>query len=184
MMNRFERVSRRQLYANQWLTLEVHEVRHPNGTPGEHVLIVPPPVAGAVVVDDDDFILTRPMRLGAQTDVLEIVKGGALESESMLACAQRETREELGIIAEQWEPLGFLYEIPSIVDQPVHLFLATQVYHVDTEFEEVETIELVRVSRKVAFAAAAAGEINDAVTAGALLRYGLVSGYLSIGGRG
>lgn len=179
-MNRFQRISERRLYANPWVALDVHQIHHPNGTPGEHVLVVTPRAAAVVVVDDDDLLFTRQMRFGAQTDVLEIVKGGASEDESELQCAQRETREELGVVAHTWEPLGFLYEIPSILDKPVHLFVATDIYHVDTEFEAVETIELVRVSRRLAFAAAAAGEISDAITAAALLRYGLMSGHLSV----
>ncbi|MDQ6929912.1 MAG: NUDIX hydrolase [Candidatus Eremiobacteraeota bacterium] len=178
-MNRFQRISQQRLYANPWVALEIHQINHPNGTAGEHVLVVTPRAAAALIVDDDDLLFTRQMRFGAQTDVLELVKGGAQEDESELQCAQRETREELGVVANTWEPMGFLYEIPSILDKPVHLFLATNIYHVDTEFEAVETIELVRVPRRLAFAAAAAGEISDAITAGALLRYGLISGYLS-----
>ena len=181
-MKRFERIAARRLYANPWVALEVHDICHPNGTPGEHVLVVTPRAAAAVILDGDELIFTRQMRFGAQCDVLEIVKGGAEANESLLDCAKRETREELGVVAGQWEELGFLYEIPSILDHPVHLFLASDIQYVETEFEPVETIELVRVSRRAAFAAAASGEISDAITAGALLRYGLVSGYLSSGG--
>lgn len=181
MMKRFERISHRRLYSNAWLALEVHDIRHPNGKPGEHVLVVTPRASAVIVVDEDDFIFTRQPRFGAQTDVLEIVKGGAEGEETALACAQRETREELGVIGEQWQPIGFLYEIPSVLSNPVQLFVATQIYHVDTELEAVETIELVRVPRKAAFAAAVTGEISDAITCSALLRYGLVTGYLSVG---
>jgi 8-oxo-dGTP pyrophosphatase MutT (NUDIX family) len=176
----YERIAKRELYRNPWLGFEVHEIRHPNGVLGEHGLVDTPVASGVVIVDEDDLLFTRQARFGARTDVLEIVKGGADADESALECAQRETREELGIVAERWEPMGLLYEIPSLMSNPLNLFLATQVYHVDTEFEPVETIELVRVPRKIAFAAVASGEINDGITTGALLRYGLLSGYLSI----
>jgi len=175
----YERIAKRELYRNPWLGFQVHEIRHPNGLPGEHGLVDVPLASAVVIVDDDDLLLTRQARFGAQVDVLEIVKGGATADEPALACAQREAREELGVIAEQWEPMGFLYEIPSLMSGPVHIFLGTKIYHVDTEFEPQETIELVRVPRKVAFAAIASGEISDAITAGALVRYGLLSGYLA-----
>lgn len=176
----YERIAKRELYRNPWLGFQVHEIRHPNGLLGEHGLVDVPTASAVVIVDDDDLLLTRQARFGAQADVLEIVKGGATADESALACAQRETREELGVIAEQWEPMGILYEIPSLMSGPVYVFLGTKIYHVDTEFEPQETIELVRVPRKIAFAAIASGEINDAITAGALLRYGLLSGYLRV----
>ena len=179
-MNGYERISKRELYRNPWGALEVHEIRHPNGTAGEHMLVVVPVASAVIVLDEDDLLFTSQARFGAQAHVLEVVKGGAEPDESALECAQRETREELGVVAQRWEPLGILYEIPSLLSNPVNLFLATQIYHVDTEFEPQETVELVRVPRKVAFGAAASGKINDAITGAALLRYGLISGYLRI----
>lgn len=178
MNGRYERISKREVYANPWVAVEVHDIRHPNGVPGEHVLVVTPSAVGVIVADDEDLLFTRQPRFAASGDVVEIVKGGAGEGESLLEAAQRETREELGIVANTWEPLGSLYEIPSIMSTPVTLFLATGVYHVDAEPEPQETIDLVRVSKSDAFAAVAAGKINDAVTAGALLRYALLTGYL------
>jgi len=180
MNGRYERIAKRELYRNPWLGFQVHEIRHPNGMPGEHGLIDVPVASAAVLVDEDDLLFTRQARFGARAAVLEIVKGGAEVDESALACAQRETREELGVVAGAWEPIGFLYEIPSLMSSPVHIFLATRISHVDTEFEPQESIELVRVPRKIAFGAIASGEINDAITAGALLRYGLLSGYLRV----
>ncbi|GAC1387787.1 MAG: hypothetical protein NVSMB31_00650 [Vulcanimicrobiaceae bacterium] len=178
MSNTYQRLAKREIYRNPWVTLEVHDIVHPNGVAGEHALVGVPIASAVVIVDDDDLLFTLQPRFGAQADVLEIVKGGAEGSETALACAQREAREELGIIAERWEPLGFIYEIPSLMSNAVQLFVASEIYHVDTEFETVERIELVRVPRKLAFAAVASGEISDGVTAGALLRYGLVSGFL------
>lgn len=178
MSTGYQRITRRELYANPWVALEVHEIRHPNGTPGEHVLVVTPQACAVIVVDDDDLLFARQPRFGAQGDVLELVKGGAGSGETALAAAQRETREELGVVAEKWENIGQMLEIPSIVSQGVQLFVASGIYHVDVELEPQETIDLVRVPKKNAFAAVASGEISDAVTAGALLRYGLLSGSL------
>jgi ADP-ribose pyrophosphatase len=136
------------------------------------VLVVTPPCAAVIVTDADDLLFARQPRFGAQAEILEIVKGGAEPGESMLDCAQREAREELGIVASQWTSLGLLYEIPSIMSAPIELFVARGIQHVDTAFEPVETIELVRVNAHVAMQAAASGKINDAVTVAALLRYG------------
>jgi ADP-ribose pyrophosphatase len=179
-MKRYERLSAREVYRNPFLAVEAHEVVHPSGVKGEHALIVTPPCSAVIVADGGDLLFARQPRFGAQAEILEIVKGGAEPGESPLECAKREAREELAIEASHWEPLGRLYEIPSIVSQPIELFLAHGIEHVDTEKEPIETIELVRIPGDVAVAAAASGKINDAVTVAALLRYGVTSGLLQM----
>jgi ADP-ribose pyrophosphatase len=166
----FVRRSHRVLYENPWLRLEAHEIVHPNGRAGEHALVIPQRASGVVVVDGDDVLLTRQARFAIDRTVLEIVKGGARPGESALAAAQRETREELGIVAARWDALGIAYEVPSIVETPVHLFLAREVSRVPTDWEEVETIALHRMPFAEALRTAAAGGIDDAVTGLALLR--------------
>ena len=178
-MDRYQRIDHREIYRNPWLRVEVHDVVHPTGAEGEHVLICTPRASAVVIADEDDLIFARQPRFAADAETVELVKGGAHGDETALECAQRETREELGIEAERWQYLGALYEIPSIVDNPVELFLATQIYHVDTEAERVEQIELVRMPRDVAFAAAASGRLHDAITVAGLFRYGFFTGCLT-----
>ncbi len=179
-MTGYQRLSKSELYRNPYLAVEAHKIIHPTGVEGEHLLIVTPPCSAVVVADGSDLLFARQPRFGAQADVLEVVKGGADEGENAIQCAQRETREELGVTALHWQPLGRLYEIPSLIDRPIELFLAHGVEHVEVENESVESIELVRVPAEVAVKAAAAGQINDAVTVAALLRYGVQSGLLQI----
>lgn len=179
-MKSYQRVSSREVYRNPFLAVEAHEVVHPSGASGEHALIVTPPASAAIVSDGGDLLFTRQPRFGAQAEVLEIVKGGAEPGESALQCAQREAREELGIEAMHWEPLGMLYELPSLMDSSVELFYAHGVEHVDSELDAVESIELVRVPQEIAIRAAANGKINDAVTVAALLRYGMLKNILTI----
>lgn len=179
-MKSYRRLAKREVYRNPFLAVEAHEIVHPSGVTGEHLLVVTPPCSAVIVADGGDLLFTRQPRFGAQTDVLEIVKGGAEKGESALECAQREAREELGVVAVHWERLGRLYEIPSIMSGPVDLFLAHGIEHVDTAFEAVETIELVRIPETVAIAAAASGKIDDAVTVAALLRYGVLKNILTI----
>ena len=178
-MKTFQRLRSREVYRNRFLALEVHDVVHPSGVSGEHVLVVSPPASAVVVADGGDLLFARQPRFGAQAEIVEIVKGGADPGESALECAQRELREELGIVAAHWAQLGVLYEIPSIMNTPVELFLAHGVEHVDARAEDVETIELVRIPQELAIAAAASGKINDALTVAALLRYGMRAGVIA-----
>lgn len=157
-------------YENPWVRCEVHAIVHPNGHPGEHAVIVTPVASAVVVLDGDDVILTRQPRYALDRVVLEVVKGGAEPGETPLACVQRELAEELGLRAQRWESLGTAYEIPSIVREPVHLFLARELVHGEARPDAIESITAERLPFAQALAAVAAGEIDDAVTALALLR--------------
>ena len=174
----YERLGCRELYRNPWVRVEAHEVVHPTGAPGEHVLILTPQSCGIVVADGDDLLFTRQPRFAARSYVLEIVKGGQASGETPLESARRELREELGVTAERWSELGRLYEIPSIVAPPVIIFLASDVAIGTPEPENEESIGLVRISRLAAIDAALRGEIDDAVTVAALFRYAANAGLL------
>jgi ADP-ribose pyrophosphatase len=166
----YVRKNRRTTYENRWLRFEAHDIVHPNGQPGEHGVVITPRASAAVVLDGDDVVLTRQARYAIGQVVLEIVKGGAEPDEAPLAAAQRELREELGIEAARWDDLGKVYEIPSIVQEGVSIFLARDLTAVDRDLEDVETIDAVRMPFREALRAAGRGELADAVTAAALLR--------------
>ncbi len=167
---RFERRAKRTVYSNPWIRFEAHDIVHPNGTPGEHGLVINPPASAVVVYDAGDVYFTRQARFAVDAVILEIVKGGSEAGESALAAAQRETREELGFEAARWDALGFAYELPSIVQHRVALFLARDLTHVATQLERVESIETVRLPWDAAMSAVYDGTIDDAVTGLALMR--------------
>jgi len=166
----YVRNGRRTTYENRWLRFEAHDIVHPNGQPGEHGVVVTPRSSAVVALDGDDVVLARQARYAVDRVVLEIVKGGAEAGEAPRAAAQRELREELGIEAARWDDLGIIYEIPSIMQEPVSLFLARDLKAVASAPEDVETIVAVRMPLRDALRAAGRGEIADAVTAAALLR--------------
>ncbi len=171
----YRRLAAREVYRNPWLAVEVHDIVHPTGAAGEHALIATGRASGVLVIEGDAFILARQPRFAADADMLEIVKGGAEDGETALACAQRELREELGLEAAQWTALGHVHEIPSIVEHPVTLFLAQDLGEVETAQERVESVRAERIAIADAYRAAVDGRIDDAVTLAALLRYRLAA---------
>jgi ADP-ribose pyrophosphatase len=171
----YQRLERREIYRNPWLAVEVHRIVHPTGAPGEHVAIATGHASGVLVEEGSAFLFAHQPRFAACIETIEIVKGGADEGESALACAKRELREELGLEAETWIDLGIAYEVPSIIEHPVTLYLARDVREVGTDLEAVEQIAPVRFEADEAYRAAADGRINDAVTLAALFRYRLIA---------
>jgi 8-oxo-dGTP pyrophosphatase MutT (NUDIX family) len=166
----YRRAAKRVVYENPWLRFEAHEIVHPTGAPGVHGVVVTPPASAAVLLDGDDVLLVRQPRFAIDAVVLEVVKGGRARDEDALGCAVREAREEAGVRAARWDALGFAYEIPSIVEHPVALFLGRDLSPAPLAPEEVERIEIVRMPLSEALAACADGAIDDAVTALAVLR--------------
>lgn len=164
------RRARRVVYENPWLRFEAHEIVHPNGAPGVHGVVVTPRASAVVLIDAGDVLLTRQPRFAVDAVVLEVIKGGRHDGEDALACAQRESREEAGVTAAHWTPLGETYEIPSIVQEPVDLFLGTELTPAPLAPEAVERIDVVRMPFDDALEACADGRIDDAVTTIALLR--------------
>lgn len=175
----YRRLNRRELYRSPWVAVDVHGIVHPSGVPGEHVLIVTPQSCGIVVEDRGDLLFAVQPRFAAERDVIEIVKGGSDADELPLDCAKRELREELGVTAHRWSDLGILYEIPSIVAPPVALFLARDLGFGSSEPAAEESISTVRLSIAEALKSAACGEIDDAVTLAALLRFAVLEGRLT-----
>jgi 8-oxo-dGTP pyrophosphatase MutT (NUDIX family) len=173
----YRRTSRRELHKSIWLDVDAYGIVHPSGVPGEHVLITTPQSCGVVVQDRGDLLFTRQPRFAARCYVIEIVKGGRHEGESVQECAKRELREELGITAEDWSDLGRLREIPSIVDPPVRIFLARDLKFAAPQPAEEESISTVRLPIGEALDAALAGEIDDAVTLAALFRFAAREGH-------
>jgi 8-oxo-dGTP pyrophosphatase MutT (NUDIX family) len=166
----FTRKAKRTVYANPWISFEAHEILHPNGTPGEHGMLITPQASAVVVYDGNLVYFTRQARFAVDAVVLEIVKGGREPGETALDAARRETREEAGIEAARWDALGITYELPSIIAHPISLFLARDLTHVATELENVESIEIQALTLPAAVAAIYAGAIPDAVTGLAILR--------------
>jgi 8-oxo-dGTP pyrophosphatase MutT (NUDIX family) len=166
----YVRNSRRTTYENRWLRFEAHDMIHPNGRAGEHGVVITPRASATVVLDGDVVVLARQARYAVDRVVLEIVKGGAEADEDAQAAAARELREELGLAAARWDDLGIVYEVPSIMQEHVSLFLARDITAVTSAPEDVETIVPVRLLFRDALRAAGRGEIADAVTAAALLR--------------
>jgi 8-oxo-dGTP pyrophosphatase MutT (NUDIX family) len=158
------------VYENPWLRFEAHEIVHPTGVAGEHGVVVTPRASAVILVDDGEVLLTRQARFAIDRVVLEAIKGGRHEGEDALACAQRESREEAGVIAARWTSLGTTFEIPSIVEEPVELFLGEGLAPARLPPEAVERIEVVRMRFAEALEACVDGRIDDAVTAMALVR--------------
>ncbi len=82
-----------------------------------------PGAAAVVALDDRDRVcLVRQYRHGILDFLWEIPAGKLDPGEPPQICAVRELREETGVTAQRWTPLGTFLPAPGIFTEIIHLY--------------------------------------------------------------
>lgn len=167
-----ELLQRETLSENRVFAHERRMVRLENGATAERELIRHPGGVGIVAVDENDrLLMVRQYRSGMGHESLEIPAGKRDAGEVPEVCGRRELEEECGLIAGRLELLATLYPTPAYCDERIWIFTAGALTaghtHPDEdEFITVEWVPLAEAERMVL-----AGEIEDAKTQIAILKY-------------
>jgi 8-oxo-dGTP pyrophosphatase MutT (NUDIX family) len=136
-------VSSERLYSGAVIDLRVDEIRTPSGIVRREVVEHP----GAVVIAAVDVVgrvaLARQYRHAVGGHLLEFPAGGLNPGEDPEAAARRELREEVGVEAEEWLPLGAFYSSPGFLHEELHAYLATGLSSTDQDLDDDEEIEVI-----------------------------------------
>ncbi|HEY8584028.1 MAG TPA: NUDIX hydrolase [Capillimicrobium sp.] len=104
----------------------------------------PGAVATVPVEDDHVWLVVQPRQAVGEPDMLEIPAGKLDHAgESPEANAQRELAEEVGKRAASFELLKRFYTSCGVMDEEIHIFLATGLTDAHADGEEDERIEVV-----------------------------------------
>jgi 8-oxo-dGTP pyrophosphatase MutT (NUDIX family) len=143
---RFEHIGGRTVYDGRIVSVHVERYRYPDGEEVEREVIHHQGAVGIVAHDGTDLFLVRqPREAIGDPDFLEIPAGRLdVEGEAPLAAAQRELAEEIGKAADHWEPVTEYVSSVGVMDEIVHVFLATGLSEAHAEAEHNERIEIVR----------------------------------------
>ena len=134
-------------------------IRHPGS-----VAIVP-------VVDESHVCLIRNFRVSAGKALVEIPAGTLEPDEDPRAAAWRELAEETGYRADKLELLTACYLSPGILDERMHVFVATGLTLGQAAREPGEQIENLVVTWDEAIQQIRDGTIEDAKTILGVLGY-------------
>jgi ADP-ribose pyrophosphatase len=173
------RLSSRRIHTGRVLNLDIDTVRFPDGSTGELEMIRHPgasaviPVLGDIADPDPEILLIKQYRYAAERFLYEIPAGRLEPNEDPMLCAHRELTEETGYSATRVEHLFTMFTTPGFTDEKIHVFFATGLtpgVHA-RERDEFITVESMRLSGAIDLVQR--GEIMDAKTALALLRFSL-----------
>lgn len=135
-------------------------VRHPGG-----VGVLP-------LHDDGTVTLVRQLRPSVGRHLLEVPAGRLAPGEEPVACGRRELAEETGLQAETLASLGTVHTSPGVLDETIHLFVATGLTQGEASPEKYEEIRTVRLPLGAVSRMVVRGEITDGKTIAALFRAG------------
>jgi ADP-ribose pyrophosphatase len=138
--------------------------------------IIEHPGAVAIVplLPDDRVCLIRNFRTAVGQTLIELPAGTLTDGEDPLQAAHRELAEETGYQADSMAQLHGFWMSPGILQERMHLYLATGLRAGKTALEEGEEIQPLIVPWQEALAMTRDGRIQDAKTLVGLLFYDLL----------
>lgn len=164
------RISTERVYTGRIVSLDVDEVRYPDGSVGRLEMIRHPGASAIVpflsdpMGDDPQILLIRQYRYAASGYLYEIPAGRLDSGEEPEECARRELREETGCEAESVEYLTSILTTPGFTDEKIHLFMATGLSQGKSSHEADEFLEMHPLPLSRALAMVQSGEIQDGKT--------------------
>jgi ADP-ribose pyrophosphatase len=141
-----------------------------NGKPAEKDCILHPGAVAIVpLLADGRVCLIRNRRVTVEKTLLEIPAGTLDVGEDPDQCAVRELAEETGYQAGRWQKLTEFYMSPGILNERMHVYLATELQPGSAHREATEEIDNELVPWSEALDMIRRGEIDDGKTIAALL---------------
>ena len=127
------------------ISVRVERFRYPDGEEVERAVVKHPGAVAIVAHDDRHLILVRqPREAIGDPNSLELPAGKLDAGESPLRTGQRELAEEVGLAASDSGGLTAYWSSAGVMDERVHVYLATELSAAPAEADENERIEIVR----------------------------------------
>jgi ADP-ribose pyrophosphatase len=172
-----EITQRETIYEGKLLSLETVKVRGKDGEErARDVVRHKPGVTILALREESDavaqgyqVVMVQQYRPPLEQELLELVAGIIDEGETPLEAAQRELREETGLVAEEWVELGTIVSSPGFTDERITIFLARTLQQVGADPDPEENLSICTMPFTLLMQDLLAGKIQDAKTVAGLL---------------
>ena len=165
-------VSSQNIFDGYVLHVRLDQILLPNGKIGSReychhngaVCVIP-------ITDKGEVICVRQYRYAMREPLLEI-PAGKLDTpdEDHTDAALRELREETGAICSKLTYLGEYYGSPALIDEKIYMYLAEGLTFGDTDLDDDEFLEVVKIPLDTLVDMTLSGKIKDGKTQAAVLR--------------
>lgn len=169
-------LSTEERYSTPWITVTHHDVIDPSGAPGIYGVVHFRNLAVGVVPLDGELNtwIVGQYRYPIEAYSWEIPEGGGKRDRPALESAERELREEVGIVAGTWTEVLRMHLSNSASDEEAIIFLAQDLEFHEPEPDPNEQLEMRKVPFAELYAMVARGEITDSLTVAAVLKIQLM----------
>jgi 8-oxo-dGTP pyrophosphatase MutT (NUDIX family) len=165
MENPYQLQSRRDVYRNRWIYLREDNVTNSCGPPATFAVVEMKAGSSVLALNSrKEVYLMKEFKYAVARASLEVISGGIEESESPLAAAKRELKEEAGLSTQNWVDLGKIDPFTSVISSPNYMFLALDVQEGESTPEEGEILELVKLPFDRVIEMVMSGEITHAAS--------------------
>lgn len=171
-MELFEKkLSSKQIFDGVVVKLYVDDVELPNGKKAIREIVRHPGAVCVIPVDENgDVIMVKQFRYPFSEVLLEIPAGKLELGEDPLDAVKRELEEESGVVADKVEYIGTMYTTVAILDEKIHMYLATGLTYKNAHPDEEEFLEVVKIPLKELVQMVMDGKIPDSKTQIAILK--------------
>lgn len=166
------KISEETLYHGRVLDLARETHRMPDGREARFEVVQHSGGAAALpILPDGRLILIRQFRPAIEDYILEIPAGRLETGETAEVCVTRELQEEIGYLPGRVEKLDEIFSSVGFCNELIHIYLAYDLHPVERALEPDEFIELQIMSLDEALELIKNGQLRDAKTKIALLKY-------------
>ena len=163
-------------YETPWISVSHHEILDPSGQQGIYGVVHFKNLAIGVVPLDADLNtwIVGQYRYPVRAYSWEIPEGGGKRNIPPQASAERELREEAGIVASRWAEILRMDLSNSASDEEVVLYVAQGLTFFEPEPDHNEELVLRKLPFAELYAMVTRGEVRDSLTVAAVLRVQLM----------
>ena len=143
---KFETIDSQPMYRGRAFSVRQDRVRLPNGAESKLDIVEHVGAVTIMPVDSDGNVwFVRQYRHAIGIEILELPAGTLEPGEPPDVCAERETREEIGMGARKIQKIGAFYMAPGYSTEFMHVYLATDLYDAPLTGDSDEFLAIERI---------------------------------------